>query len=107
MSAAKLKFLSAKVEKYFEVRGKLELDETGEKVNVRGHLYAKEGASFTSFPVTFGNVSHFMQVDNVGLTSLVGAPHSVGGIFSCDKNNLTSLVGGPSFVYGNYSHSSM
>jgi hypothetical protein len=34
------------------------------------------------------------------LTSLVGAPSSVGGYFSCSYNKLTSLVGAPSSVDG-------
>ena len=36
------------------------------------------------------------------LTSLEGAPSSVGGEFSCSRNNLTSLEGAPSSVSGNF-----
>jgi hypothetical protein len=36
------------------------------------------------------------------LTSLVGAPASVGGYFYCSINQLTSLVGAPASVGGNF-----
>jgi hypothetical protein len=36
------------------------------------------------------------------LTSLEGAPSSVGGDFYCDRNQLTSLEGAPSSVSGNF-----
>jgi len=36
------------------------------------------------------------------LTSLVGAPSSVGGYFYCSLNNLTSLDGAPSSVGGSF-----
>ena len=40
---------------------------------------------------------------NSNLTSLEGAPSSVGGHFNCAYNNLTSLEGAPSSVYsGNF-----
>ena len=37
------------------------------------------------------------------LTTLSGAPQSVGGIFYCDYNQLTSLVGAPKSVGGDFS----
>jgi len=40
---------------------------------------------------------------NNNLTSLVGAPSSVGGYFSCSNNNLTSLEGAPSSIGGMFS----
>jgi hypothetical protein len=40
------------------------------------------------------------RCSNNNLTSLVGAPSSVGGYFSCADNKLTSLVGAPSSVSG-------
>jgi len=40
---------------------------------------------------------------NNNLTSLQGAPQSVGGGFSCAYNNLTSLQGAPQTVGGNFS----
>jgi hypothetical protein len=39
---------------------------------------------------------------NNQLTSLVGAPKTVGGEFDCSYNNLTSLIGAPSNVGGNF-----
>jgi hypothetical protein len=40
--------------------------------------------------------------DNNQLTSLVGAPKSVGGSFSCSGNKLTSLEGAPRSVGGDF-----
>jgi len=39
---------------------------------------------------------------NPNLTSLVGAPRSVGGNFNCYNNNLTSLDGAPRSVDGGF-----
>jgi hypothetical protein len=44
---------------------------------------------------------NFRCSDN-NLTSLVGAPSSVGGYFGCANNKLTSLEGAPSSVSGNF-----
>ena len=40
--------------------------------------------------------------DNNNLTSLEGAPSTVGGDFYCSNNNLTSLKGAPSTVGGDF-----
>jgi hypothetical protein len=39
-------------------------------------------------------------IDDNQLTSLEGAPQSVGGYFSCSNNHLTSLKGAPQSVDG-------
>lgn len=52
--------------------------------------------------VKFGRVSNNFCCDNNLLTSLVGAPKSVGGYFSCMNNQLTSLEGAPQSVGGGF-----
>ena len=52
--------------------------------------------------VKFGVVNGGFDCDNNRLTSLVGAPHSVGGSFFCSNNHLTSLVGAPHSVGGSF-----
>lgn len=42
------------------------------------------------------------DVQNFNLTSLEGAPKSVGGNFYCSHNKLKNLVGGPEFVVEDY-----
>ena len=51
---------------------------------------------------SFGN--YFYAEHN--LTSLEGAPESVGGNFNCSSNSLTTLVGAPESVGGNFNCSS-
>jgi len=53
-------------------------------------------------PLQFGTVSDNFCCDTNQLSTLEGAPQSVGYNFHCYRNNLTSLVGGPSSVGGNY-----
>ena len=43
-----------------------------------------------------------LYVNDMGLTSLQGAPSSVGGSFYCTNNQLTSLEGAPSTVGGSF-----
>ena len=54
-------------------------------------------------PTKFGKVTGDFYCYNNNLTSLEGAPTSVGGGFYCYKNNnLTSLEGAPTSVGGNF-----
>jgi hypothetical protein len=46
-------------------------------------------------PVKFNKVSESVYINKNKLTSLEGAPTSVGGNFYCYSNELTSLEGGP------------
>lgn len=48
----------------------------------------------------FGKVSGNFSCSCNQLTSLNGAPHSVGGDFNCFNNQLTSLEGSPTYVGG-------
>jgi|694.fasta_scaffold02443_27 hypothetical protein len=50
--------------------------------------------------VRFGNVSGSFSCSYNKLTSLAGAPQTVGKDFHCDMNKLTSLVGAPQAVGG-------
>jgi hypothetical protein len=52
--------------------------------------------------VKFGKVSGDFFCYNNQLTSLEGAPQSVGGNFDCENNQLTSLEGAPQSVGGNF-----
>ena len=45
--------------------------------------------------VKFGDVSGDFECSDNALTSLMGAPQSVGRSFYCNRNDLTSLVGAP------------
>jgi hypothetical protein len=54
-------------------------------------------------PIKFGKVEGNFYCWNNQLTSLEGAPLSVGGNFSCNGNQLTSLEGAPKSVGGDFS----
>ena len=61
------------------------------------------GKGLTKLPVKFGNVSGIFNCQNNQLTSLEGAPQSVGGDrFNCNNNQLTSLEGAPQEVGGDF-----
>ena len=49
-------------------------------------------------PVKFGTVMGDFDVVNTGLTTLAGAPHTVGEAFMCSANKLTTLEHGPQSV---------
>jgi hypothetical protein len=57
----------------------------------------------TKLPLNFGHVSGDFYCYNNLLTSLEGAPKSVGGFFVCSYNRLTSFEGCPQSVGGNFS----
>jgi len=56
----------------------------------------------SKLPLEFRNVSDYFYCNGNKLTSLEGAPQSVGGNFSCRNNQLTSLEGAPQSVGGNF-----
>ena len=58
--------------------------------------------SGTIFPVKFGKVSGGFYCSGTNITSLDGAPTSVGGNFYCSYTNITSLDGAPTSVGGNF-----
>jgi len=54
--------------------------------------------NLTAIPVKFNVVHGSFYCHNNYLTSLFGAPYSVGGTFNCDSNNLEDLRFGPQTV---------
>ena len=52
----------------------------------------------TELPIKFGIVSGYFYCYRNNLTTLKGAPQSVGDGFSCSDNNLTTLEGAPESV---------
>jgi hypothetical protein len=56
----------------------------------------------SKLPLKFRNVTGFFDCYNNQLTSLEGAPTTVGSNFYCDNNQLTSLEGAPTTVGGNF-----
>jgi hypothetical protein len=70
-------------------------------VDVEGdvYLFRKE---LKTIPVKFGKVTGYFNCGYNQLTSLQGAPESVGGDFNCYNNKLTSLEGAPQSVGGDF-----
>ena len=60
------------------------------------------GLGLVEIPVQFRVVTGNFHCDHNQLTSLEGAPVSVGGDFYCDHNHLTSLEGAPVSVGGSF-----
>jgi hypothetical protein len=52
--------------------------------------------------ISFGHVSGYFGCSGNQLTSLEGAPQTVGGGFHCSNNRLTSLKGAPLTVNGDF-----
>ena len=76
-------------------------------VDVKGN-FGCTGKGLTNLRgIRFGEVSGYFNCDYNQLTTLEGAPQSVGGEFDCSNNQLTSLEGAPQtvgdsfFCYGN------
>ena len=53
-------------------------------------------------PIKFGIVTGYFSCQCNKLTTLEGAPYSVGGDFSCSSNKLTTLEGAPRSVDGSF-----
>lgn len=54
------------------------------------------------FTINFGEITGNFDCSGLGLTSLKGAPQTVGGSFYCHKNQLTSLEGAPQKIGGDF-----
>ena len=79
-------------------RGTWQLNPKTGLVDVQGDFNCS-GQELDSFRgVRFGHVSDSFYCWSNNLTSLEGAPQSVGGSFSCFNNKLTSLEGAPQSV---------
>ena len=70
-------------------------------VDVDGDV-AIQSNKIRSFPFQFGHVSGGFYCNYNELTSLAGAPQSVGRDFDCGVNKLTSLAGAPQSVGGSF-----
>jgi hypothetical protein len=87
------------LEEYFDITGISTINPDG-TVDIEGHCELKENKKTTKLPVKFGKVSDNFYCNSNRLTSLVGAPQSIGGHFSCNYNQLISLEGAPQSVGG-------
>ena len=70
-------------------------------VKVTGYFYCSSN-NLTSLDGAPSSVGLSFDCDDNNLTSLAGAPSSVGGHFYCYSNKLTSLDGAPKKVIGNF-----
>ena len=82
--------------------GKWQLNPQTGLVDVQGYFDCSNSKLDSFKGVQFGHVSGDFRCKGNQLTSLEGAPQSVGGDFSCSRNNLTSLLGAPQSVGGNF-----
>ena len=64
------------------------------------YLISEDGNGFT---INFGVIKGGFYCQDLGLTSLKGAPQTVDGDFNCSYNELTSLEGAPQEVGGHFS----
>ena len=70
-------------------------------IDVDGNVYLRN-KGLTKLPLKFGKVSGYFDCSFNQLTSLSGAPLSVGGDFYCGDNQLKSLEGSPLSVGGDF-----
>jgi hypothetical protein len=105
----------------FDIGGTFTVDSVTGTVNVEGNVEIL--TRLQRLPVKFGKVSDAFLAQEVGLTSLEGFPHTVGGVcyvyrnrlrslegapnkvgrsFSCHNNMLTNLIGAPQGVGGDF-----
>lgn len=106
LTPAQIKWLNNCTER----KGTWTFNEATGEIDVRGSFEVKGtpwGQDAPKNPrgfrgLRFGNVTEYFVCARMGLRSLNGAPHTVGGNFDCRDNLLTSLEGGPSSVGGNY-----
>ena len=84
------------------VKGSWELNPQTGLVDINGYFDCKEQRLTDLKGVKFGKVSGDFLCRSNQLTSLVGAPQSVGVNFNCYGNALTSLEGAPQIVGKNF-----
>jgi hypothetical protein len=94
--------VKAQLKKHFEVDGKVNINSTTGLVDVDGDVKLKEEIKVRRLPVSFDRVVGNFDCSSNQLTSLEGAPTSVGGDFYCYNNNLVSLEGAPTSVGGGF-----
>ena len=83
------------LKRYFAYHGEVDIDDQG-VVSCTGSVELT--ARMSKLPVQFAVVDQDFKANHKGLKSLMGAPHTVGGAFSCWANPLTTLQGGPRTV---------
>ena len=84
------------------VNGSWKLNPQTGLINVDGNFYCSERGLTDFKGVRFGKVSEHFVCGYNQLTTLEGAPKTVGGYFECENNELTSLVGAPQTVGGSF-----
>ena len=89
------------------VKSKLKLNPQTNRYDYNGGLDKDIIINFLSenkdgFTINFGEVTGYFDCYNLSLTSLKGAPQTVGGDFFCSDNQLTSLEGAPQIVGGQF-----
>ena len=71
-------------------------------VDVKGDFDCSSKRLKSLSGISFGHVSGYFFCSDNKLTSLKGAPQTVGGNFYCSDNQLTSLKGSPQTVGGGF-----
>jgi hypothetical protein len=69
-------------------------------VNVAGNVNLRNNKKLTKLPVKFGTVGGYFYCHDNAVSSLKGAPSSVGGSVDFWHNQLNSLKGAPSSIGG-------
>lgn len=83
----------------FKTTGQVTIDAEG-LITCQGNVILKR--QLPQFPVRFKSVLGYFQCDYNQLTTLDGAPESVGGSFLGSSNQLISLKGAPKNVVGSF-----
>ena len=71
-------------------------------VDIQGNFNCNIQSLNSLSGISFGHVSGYFYCSGNHLTSLEGAPRTVGGDFYCNNNQLTSLAGAPQKVGGDF-----
>ena len=79
------------LEEYFTITGKPTINPDG-TVDIEGHCFLKPTIKVSQLPVKFGKVSGYFDCRFNQLTSLEGAPQSVGGGFVCNWSPTLPLL---------------
>jgi hypothetical protein len=94
--------LTSKQESFLNryTRGTWSVNPTTGLVDVQGNFDCSEKRLKSLQGISFGHVSGYFYCYYNQLTTLAGAPTTVGGFFDCARNQLTTLVGAPTKVDG-------
>ena len=85
------------LKQYFDTTGEISIDDRG-FVTCKGDVTLKHMFKHERLPVSFDRVEGDFICLWHGLTTLQGAPRSVGGNFMCSNNQLTTLQHAPQSV---------